>query len=268
MTPITVTYSEHCLRTASINYWWYRFGSQYLFILIPVSSFLIYRISVGDTAWYLWAIGIAAVYYTFQAVVAFFLYLNSQLRWFRSLENPRAILEVTDEHLCIKSDVDVSKIEWGNIYDIRQYKVSWVFVLAPYMLDIAILPIDQLSQKTKSIIMSKVSSALFNTGQVWKIRARLACSYVALFFIVAPWAFQPELEQIAIHLYSIGLVFAIVAIIMSFTIRCPKCGSNWDSKFAKKSSNGRWPHWLFALQKCPFCGIAGNEIIERSIAES
>jgi len=265
--PITVTYSVGCIRTAINNYWWYRFGSQYLYILIPVTAFLIYRVSIGHIAWYVWAISIVAIYYTVQAIVAYFLYLINQLRWFKTLEKPEVELEVMDEYPRIRSDVDVSEIEWNSIYDIRMYRNSWVLVLAPYMLNIAILPIDRLTQEEKSILLSNVNSVLFRTGQVWKTRIRLACSYFAMFLILAPWAFKPELERYAIYLYFTGLVFVIIAAVLSFVIRCPKCGTDLDSKSARRGSIGRWPHWLFALQKCPFCGAAGIEFGECDIIE-
>lgn len=170
------------MREASRSYWWYRFGSQYLFILVPVLVYLGYRIMTDDIAWFIWVIGVGALYYSAQMIFAYFLYSNGQIRWFQSLKNPECILEFNEEALLIKSDNDTSGIEWKSIYDIRIYKNSWVLVLPPYMLNYSVLPIGGLAQDTKSFITSKVSSVLFRSDQGWKIRARLAFSYLGYVF--------------------------------------------------------------------------------------
>ena len=268
MESIKVSYSKDCLQIATCSFWWHRIGSQYLFILIPVIAFLIYRIQIGDISWLVWIVGLGAAYYSVQGLVLFILYLTTQLRWFRSLNEPETELEVKEEYLRIKSDADESEIEWNSIYDIRFNDKFWILILAPYMLNYVVLPVDNLSQNAKSLIISKIDSVLFRTGQVWKIRVRLLFSYLALFSLIGHLAFKPLFDEYVLFSYAMAGIFAAIALTLFYSVRCPNCGNKWDSKEAKENSKGRWPHWLFALQKCPFCGKTGDDLDDVKHAES
>ncbi len=127
------------------------------------------------------------------------------------------------------------------------------------MYSFMILPVSGLTQEVKTFIDSKVQSALYHTGQAWKKRAQLACGHLAIIIIAGNWLLGTAADAGSTVIYAIGGFFSICGILLLFSIRCPKCRTNWNTQSAKQRPSDRWPNFLRALQKCPFCGVSGSD---------
>lgn len=254
MTPIKIEYSKQLVRRATQYYWWHSIGAPYFFLLIPFTAFLIYRIVVNDIAWFVWVIGLGVIWYSVLMIIMYVSYMSNALRWFGSMQLSEATLELDKEQLRIISDSETEEIVWSSICDVRHYNNFWVLVLSPNKFEFFILPTGGLTHSVESFIVSKIESVLYCTNQTWKIRAQLACSYLSLFFAFGPFVIEAFPNQWTLPSYIVGGVFAIVSLIYWFSIRCPKCRSNWNAQIAKPKASGRWPYWLFTLRKCSYCG--------------
>lgn len=253
-----VKFTEQGIRNAVRSYWWHSTGSPYLFLLIPYSAFLVYRIVIEDINWFLWVVGLGVLFYSVMMIYIYAAYITSYLHWIRSMKQSEVTLEFTEEQLLLKADAKTEEIAWNSITEIREAGNDWILVLTPSKSSFMILPAIELTQEAKSFIISKVETVLYHTDQIWKIRAQLACGHISIFLVLGPWLIESFPPQWTMPSYAIGGIIALIGIALSFSIRCPKCRTNWNSKAAKEISSGSWPDFLLALRKCPFCGATGS----------
>jgi hypothetical protein len=259
-----VKYTEQCIRKTIRSYWWYSTGSPYLFLLIPYTAFLIYRIATDDISWFVWVVGLGVLFYTVMMIYMYITYMGIYLRWFRSMKEPEATLELKEEQLCITVDDKAQEIAWSSINNIRKTDNSWILLLSPKKYNFIILPVIQLTDTEKSFIISKVDAVLYCTDQIWKIRAQLACGHISTFFVFGPMLIKSFPPQWTIFSIAIGGIIAVSGLALQFAIRCPKCRTNWNKKIFSVSELDS----LVALRKCPSCEATGSDLKERKITKT
>ncbi len=263
-----VNYTEQGIRKAVHSYWWYSTGSPYLFLLIPYTALLIYRVLNDDINWFVWVVGLVVLFYTVIMIYIYVAYIKNSLGWFRSMKKLEVTLELREEQLCITVDDETRDIVWNSITQVREAGNYWILMLSPSKYDFMILPAIELTQEAKLFIISKVETVLYQTDQLWKIRAQIAIGHISIFLVFVPWLTESFPPQWTTPSYAIGGTIAVIGIAFSYSIRCPKCRTNWNSRAAKEISKGSWPDFLLALRKCPFCGVTGSDLNGSRIAKT
>lgn len=252
-----VKYTELGIRKAVRSYWWYSTGEPYLFLLVPYTAYFIYQIVIDDISWLVWAVGFGVLFYSVIMIYLYITLMRTHLRWFKSLNKPTATLELNETQLRITIDGKAQEIEWNSITNIRKTDDSWFLLLSPKKYNFIILPVIELTENTKSFIITKVSAILYCTDQIWKIRALLACGHISFFIVFGPLFIESFPYQWTNSTLAIGGIFATIGLVLQFSIRCPKCRINWN----KGMYIGSWPGSLLALTKCPSCGVTGSDLI-------
>ncbi len=253
MKPVKIKYSAQQIRKAIRYYWWKQVGLPYLSMLIPIIVILSYQIYLDDYNWLVVVIGLGVIIFSASMVYLYLEYIKTPLTQLRSMKVPVATLELEEEQFRITSDAWVLEIDWNSIRDIWHSNNVWILEFSRHKF--MILPVVELTQEAKTFIISRIKSVLYHTGQAWKIRAYDISARVSVFFVFGPLVIDSFPRHWDIFSYITGYILCVSAIVFLFSIRCPICRKNLNSKATKKLSYGlRWPDWLLALDKCPYCG--------------
>lgn len=98
------------------------------------------------------------------------------------------------------------------------------------------------------------NSLLVRTKQVWKLRNAIISWLLSPVLMVTPWALNLRSESTSNSAVLLATVAAASGFVLSFIIRCPRCGMHWFWWAMQARAPGGWYKALKAQSICPTCG--------------
>ena len=156
MDEIKLTYSEPLIREAIRLYWWKKIGFIFPVVLFLLIVLMVYHIALGDRTWIVGVLGVTIFMGICIMVATYYVHLHHSLKRLKKMKTPKATIKLGEELFCVKSDIGSSEIAWSLITQLWRFEKVWLLFFSEG--EFMTLPIEEMPEKSKSFIVSKIKT--------------------------------------------------------------------------------------------------------------
>ena len=151
---IQARYTEALVKRAAWCFWT-RFIGWHDFVIVAIlAGLFVYFLVVGDSSWYVPALGTILVLFMVLGSSVYFVYRHRALSTFRRMGEPTALLSFTDTGVSTRSDLGGGDISWRAITHVWMFPEVWLVFVAKGVY--FTIPTESLTDEVRQFIGQKV----------------------------------------------------------------------------------------------------------------